>query len=460
MNLKAKDSPSKIHLSVVATSRNDDHGDSLTNRMQHFVDGFIEQCRRHELDAELILVEWNPPEDRPPLIEALRWPDHPGRCQIRIITVPYQLHMRLSCAESLPLFQMIAKNVGIRRARGNYVLATNIDILFSDQIVRYMRSHLAPGRVYRADRCDVPSNIPSGVPFDKVLGFCRKGMFRINANGYTLVKRNGRWERVSTARASLWIYLRSLWVGFRRARKRLTDSVRLSMFQLRRALPRRIVRSWERVTKSCSTLPQGWRMLPEVFKRVRRWMLHESKVLTRSSARVLITAARNFMHRAKKFQASALYLRGKFLSVFGRKGPFTNGCGDFTLMSRDDWFALRGYPEWGMFSWHLDSVLLYQANRNGMKEVYVGQKRRIYHIEHGKGYTPEGVADLFRRLASKGIPFLTYSDFHCIVADMDSVRKAGRLVIYNSEAWGFAGLSLSEVTVQSRNHAKLQLKSG
>ena len=437
MNLKVKDSPSKIHLSVVATSRNDDHGDSLTNRMQHFVDGFIEQCRRHELDAELILVEWNPPEDRPPLIEALRWPDHPGRCQIRIITVPHQLHMRLSCAESLPLFQMIAKNVGIRRARGNYVLATNIDILFSDQIVRYMRSHLAPGRVYRADRCDVPSNIPSGVPFDKVLCFCRKGMFRINANGYTLVKRNGKWGRVSTSRASLWLYLRSLWVGFRRARKRLTDSVRLSMAELRRAAGLGI-------------------------RRFLAWTLHASKVLTRSSARVLISAARNFMHRAKKFQALALYLRGKFLSVFGRKGPFTNGCGDFTLMSRDDWFALRGYPEWGMFSWHLDSVLLYQANRNGMEEVYVGQKRQIYHIEHGKGsgYTPEGVADLFQRLASMGIPFLTYSDFHRIVADMDGVRKAGRLVIYNSEAWGFAGLSLSEVTVQSRNHAKLQLKSG
>jgi len=419
MNLKVKDSPSKIHLSVVATSRNDDHGDSLTTRMQHFVDGFIEQCRRHELDAELILVEWNPPEDRPPLIEALRWPDHPGRCQIRIITVPHQLHMRLSCAENLPLFQMIAKNVGIRRARGNYVLATNIDILFSDQIVHYMRSHLAPGRVYRADRCDVPPNIPSGVPFDKVLCFCRKGMFRINANGYTLVKRNGRWGRVSTSRASLWLYLRSLWVGFRRARKRLTDSVRLSMAQPALELIR--------------AAGLG-------IRRVLAWTLH----------------------RAKKFQALALYLGGKFLSVFGRKGPFTNGCGDFTLMSRDDWFALRGYPEWGMFSWHLDSVLLYQANRNGMEEVYVGQKRRIYHIEHskGSGYTPEGVADLFRRLASKGIPFLSYSDFHRIVADMAGVRKAGRLVIYNSEAWGFAGLSLSEVTVQSRNHANLQLKSG
>ena len=29
---------------------------------------------------------------------------------------------------------MIAKNVGIRRARGEFVLATNIDILFSSEL--------------------------------------------------------------------------------------------------------------------------------------------------------------------------------------------------------------------------------------------------------------------------------------------------------------------------------------
>ncbi len=46
------------HLSVVAVSRNDDHGRDLCGRMQHFVDGFIAQCRKHQLSAELILVEW------------------------------------------------------------------------------------------------------------------------------------------------------------------------------------------------------------------------------------------------------------------------------------------------------------------------------------------------------------------------------------------------------------------
>ena len=62
------------YLSVVAVSRNDNHGGRLTYRMQKFVDGFITQCKRHNVHAELILVEWNPPEDRPFLDKALKYP--------------------------------------------------------------------------------------------------------------------------------------------------------------------------------------------------------------------------------------------------------------------------------------------------------------------------------------------------------------------------------------------------
>lgn len=35
----------EIQLSIVATSRNDDHGGSLTRRTQHFIDGLIAQCK-------------------------------------------------------------------------------------------------------------------------------------------------------------------------------------------------------------------------------------------------------------------------------------------------------------------------------------------------------------------------------------------------------------------------------
>jgi len=52
---------------------------------------------------------------------------------------------QIAHGDKLPLFQMIAKNVGIRRARGRFVLVTNIDILFSDAVIQFMRDELRPG---------------------------------------------------------------------------------------------------------------------------------------------------------------------------------------------------------------------------------------------------------------------------------------------------------------------------
>ena len=54
-------------LSVVVVSRNDDHGGNLLYRMQMFVSGFLEQAKRYALSSELVIVEWNPPPDRPRL---------------------------------------------------------------------------------------------------------------------------------------------------------------------------------------------------------------------------------------------------------------------------------------------------------------------------------------------------------------------------------------------------------
>ena len=102
-------------LSIVVTSRNDNHGGTLTVRMQYFIDGLVSQCTAHNLKCELIIVEWNPPLDRPSLFNTLNWPKISGNLDIRIITVPYEIHKLFDNHEKLPLFQMIAKNVGIRR---------------------------------------------------------------------------------------------------------------------------------------------------------------------------------------------------------------------------------------------------------------------------------------------------------------------------------------------------------
>jgi hypothetical protein len=170
------------YLSVVVTARNDDHGANLLQRMQAFVNGLLAQCRRHELPAELIIVEWNPLEDRPRLVEVLHWPAEREFCDVRIIEVPNELHRRFRHWQALPLYQMIAKNVGIRRALGQFVLATNIDILFSDELMKFMAERrLERGKMYRVDRWDVMSDVPVDAPAEEQLAYCRSHLIRVNA---------------------------------------------------------------------------------------------------------------------------------------------------------------------------------------------------------------------------------------------------------------------------------------
>lgn len=376
-----------FHLSVVATSRNDNHGGSLTARMQHFVNGFVQQCIRHQLSAELILVEWNPPANTPSLAETLQFPAEKGGCVIRIITVPAECHAKLQHADNLPLFQMIAKNVGIRRAQGKYVLATNIDILFSDEIMQYIAHQLKPDKLYRADRFDIPPEIPEKISFDDILVYCRETAFRINTRFGTLLKVNGKWRQ-----PFLDIFIR-------------------------------------KIKEKKASMLKKMSAIVHLRTRMRNKKINRYTIINAVKRRVNKTV--NFIQGISRY-------------ISDRRKLHTNACGDFTLLSYQDWCDLRGYPEWEIFSWHIDSILLYQANRNGIKEINLSRKKSIYHIEHGSGYTPEQEKKLFQRLEDKKIPFLTIKDFWSLVKEMDIKRKQGYKTIYNSDTWGFSEMDFSE----------------
>ncbi len=179
-------------LSLIVTARNDDHGGNLLGRMQLFIDGWIDQCRRFSLASELIIVEWNPPAERPGLADALSWPVETGPVRVRIIQVPNDLHRRFSHSESLPLFQMIAKNAGIRRARGEYLLLSNVDILFNNELMKFLSSGgLKRKRMYRIDRHDSDTDVPADTDIDSKLEFCRRHVIRINERDKTENLRTG-----------------------------------------------------------------------------------------------------------------------------------------------------------------------------------------------------------------------------------------------------------------------------
>ena len=158
------------YISVVVAARNDDEGGNLLPRMQAFLDNWLAQAKRYGLRSEVIIVEWNPPPDRPRLIDALEWRRDRGPCEVRFIEVSSEVHQRFKNAAAIPLHHLIAKNAGIRRARGEYVLATNPDVIFSPELVEFLAARrLEPRTLYRIDRLDAAGNFPSAATPDDIV---------------------------------------------------------------------------------------------------------------------------------------------------------------------------------------------------------------------------------------------------------------------------------------------------
>lgn len=552
------------YLSLVVTARNDDHGGNLLGRMQTFVNCWLGQCRRFAISSELIVVEWNPPPDRPRLIDALKWPEDFGSCTVRFLEVPPELHRRYRHAEVLPLYQMIGKNAGIRRARGQFVLATNIDILFSSELAAFLAARqLQPGRMYRIDRHDAMSGAPVDAPPDEQLDYCRTHLIRVNtregsfpaspdgklilgaediASGDSGILFGHGWfppERYSIQETFRWSQDRSevllekppkraaallidlepgpgtggaplelevlsgdrnllahllierrsqlrlplpvpapqrLWFCARGAgatagrdprtlsmrafrfawelRREDTGRVRLDPATLdQRSRVQRLKSAWAALQLLIRKLAMDGPLVPltvPVSPRLRRLLKgyvewggftgmarHGVSYLLRASG--LRTspsrAGNNLPHGAEAAAASTA--ETAFLH--------TNACGDFTLMAREHWFDLRGYPEFDLFSMNLDSVFCFAAHYGGVREEMLDEPMRIYHIEHGSGsgWTPEGQAKLFERLAAKGLPFIDNEQVLMWAAHMRSLNMP---MIFNHENWGLAEFDLKEVT--------------
>jgi hypothetical protein len=173
-----------------------EYAGGLLARTQKHVDALIELANRYRLRAEIIIVEWNPRPDQAPFRESLRWPDDLGMVRLRFLEVPAPLHRALPNADRIPMFEYIAKNAGLRRARGRFLLATNPDLFFSPALVQWLaRAPLSHARFYRVDRCDLSRDIPTELTLPGRLRFCREHVARINALfGSYLPRRRGPLE--------------------------------------------------------------------------------------------------------------------------------------------------------------------------------------------------------------------------------------------------------------------------
>ncbi len=304
------------YISIVAAARNDDHGGDLLERMQVFINVLSGQVADFGVPVEIVVVEWNPLPKRSRLFEVLDLPRVPSLVY-RFIAVPREVHEAWAGPDSrVSFYQMPAKNVGIRRSRGRFVLSTCVDLLYDERLIKMWADRsLETGRYYRATRHDLRAGSVQGRTWVEMLDFCRKNV-------------------------------------------------------------------------------------------------------------------------ARQHEGRPNFLPGRRLH--------TAACGDFTLLSRDDWFRLRGYHELRVFSYHVDSLFLFWAHSQGVGEVCLPWP--IYHIEHGKSATNWGRSERERlnRMRAEFGEVLSGGQ----VREWAAAFYQGETPFSpNGESWGLAGYDLPETTV-------------
>ena len=172
-----------MKLSIVIASRNDNHGGDLTERTQVFIDLLYQQMRRHSIEVELIFVEWNPPEDKPYLHTLLRWPKAGAWWSALAIIVPPDIHEVVASDAQLRFIQFWAKNVGIRQARHRWILCTNPDVIFSEELCDHLSGVKDGLAIYGTHRLDLDADVaemPLDDTLDEVLEWCEEHTVRKN----------------------------------------------------------------------------------------------------------------------------------------------------------------------------------------------------------------------------------------------------------------------------------------
>jgi hypothetical protein len=299
------------------------------------------------------------------------------------------------------MLQFVAKNVGIRRAAGRFVLATNIDILLSAELAAALVEPFARGCLYRVDRYDVEFPFRDVHDVDEALAFCADHPLRY-------ARRDGVYY---ASGRELPIY------------QSVSDFVAYETAH------------WYTRLRSPRTLS-----LDAPLRRDRKRLRYGSAAPNERTGRLDPA-------RVKSLGYSILDRADAALSLATLPKLHVNACGDFTLMSRDDWFALRAYPEWIVHSWHLDTLLLHQAHASGLLFIELEPPLVVYHMEHGQGsgWTPEGHAEHFRRVETTGIHTLSSSELRRWKRQLRSERKRGKIVTLNDEDWGLGSASFDEV---------------
>tara|TARA_B110000037_G_scaffold154493_1_gene174313 strand:+ start:950 stop:1954 length:1005 start_codon:yes stop_codon:yes gene_type:complete len=172
------------YLSIVIAARNDNYGGDFNQRIQNFISWNTDLLEKNKIETEIIIVNWNPIEENPSLFEALQWLKERQFVKFRIITIPHTIHQKFvdsTIRKTVPLFEYLTKNAGIRRAKGEYILAMNPDILIHPNTMLSIKHKLNNKTYFRANRIDFKK-------CELSLNTIKKNGFKLYMKGYSYKK--------------------------------------------------------------------------------------------------------------------------------------------------------------------------------------------------------------------------------------------------------------------------------
>lgn len=163
-----------MKLSVVFTGRNVQYSGDFRGRTLAALARNQKEAKKVGVSVEWLFVEWNPLLDTDFL--SYRLALRGCRCYV----VDPKWHKKL-LAPAMVFSQSFAKNVGIRRALGEWILVTCADDVFDDQVWLNIAAGLDPRFLYRVERCDVDWHL-----FDEPFEVLRHNVIRRHtSSGFT-----------------------------------------------------------------------------------------------------------------------------------------------------------------------------------------------------------------------------------------------------------------------------------
>ena len=174
----------EIFWSIIITGRKDKYGNSYLKRLINFLKSLGYLIEKYNIKAEVIITEWNPIVEEGNLIDSIDWSFYNNN--LRIITVSNEIHRRFTQSHLFQVYEFIGKNVAARRARGKWLLFTNSDNIFNDQLAALMANTTSFDEkcYYRVHRIDFRGEIDETTHPSDYWRICRDTSFRIGRNNW------------------------------------------------------------------------------------------------------------------------------------------------------------------------------------------------------------------------------------------------------------------------------------